>query len=146
MTTLGWPRSRSVMVDTSAFAALVVARDAGHLAATAIHDRVSREGWQLVATNYVLAETHALLLAREGRTVALDGLRGIDRGAAVVRATEEDEQRARAILERYRDTTFTLTDAMSFAVMERLGIGQAFTFDRHFARYGVALLEPSPPR
>jgi len=144
MTTQGWPRSRLVMVDTSAFAALVVARDAGHQAAVAIHDRLGREGWQLVTTNYVLAETHALLLAREGRDVALDGLRGIDRGAAVVRAAEEDEQRARSILERYRDKTFTLTDAISFAVMERLGIGFAFTFDRHFAQYGFALLEPSP--
>jgi predicted nucleic acid-binding protein len=35
-----------------------------------------------------------------------------------------------------------LTDAISFAVMERPGIGHAFAFDRHFAQYGVALLDP----
>jgi len=33
-----------------------------------------------------------------------------------------------------------LTDAMSFAVMERLGITQVFTFNRNFAQYGVTAL------
>ena len=30
----------------------------------------------------------------------------------------------------------------SFAVMERLRIGEAFTFDRHFAQYGFVMLGP----
>jgi predicted nucleic acid-binding protein len=37
-----------------------------------------------------------------------------------------------------------MCDAVSFAVMERLGISAAFTFDAHFAQYGWSVLdEPS---
>ena len=35
-----------------------------------------------------------------------------------------------------------MTDAISFAVMERLHITRAFTFDRHFAQYGFTVLSP----
>lgn len=70
----------------------------------------------------------------------------IDAGStrAIIRAEEEDEGRARAIIRQYVDKDFSLTDAISFAVMERLGIGHAFAFDRHFAQYGVALLSSRP--
>lgn len=40
---------------------------------------------------------------------------------------------------RYRQFT---TDAISFVVMERLGITRAFTFDRHFEQYGFTVLTP----
>jgi predicted nucleic acid-binding protein len=38
------------------------------------------------------------------------------------------------------DKDFTLTDATSFAVMERLGITYAFTFDHPFTQYGFIAL------
>ncbi len=37
---------------------------------------------------------------------------------------------------------FSLTDATSFALMERLGVRFAFTFDRNFAQYGLTALAP----
>ncbi len=40
------------------------------------------------------------------------------------------------------DKRFSYTDASSFAVMERLGIGTAFGFDRDFAQYGFRLIGP----
>jgi len=39
-------------------------------------------------------------------------------------------------LERYADKDFSLTDAISFAVMEWLGISVALSLDRHFVEYG----------
>ena len=41
---------------------------------------------------------------------------------------------------QYDDKNFTLTDATSFAVMERLGMTEGFTFDRNFAQYGFTIL------
>ena len=70
----------------------------------------------------------------------------IDRSAAtIVRVKWADEQRAREIIFSQTDKNYTLTDATSFAVMERFGIGSAFTFDRHFAQYGFAVLGPEEP-
>lgn len=37
-----------------------------------------------------------------------------------------------ARLEQFADTPLSLTDAISFEVMDRLGLKQAFTFDRDF--------------
>ena len=51
-----------------------------------------------------------------------------------------DEKRAKEIIARYKDKTFSYTDATSFALMERLGLEAAFAFDAHFRQYGFSLL------
>jgi predicted nucleic acid-binding protein len=43
---------------------------------------------------------------------------------------------------QYGDKDFSFTDAISFGVMERLGIHVAFTFDRHFRQYGFIPATP----
>lgn len=133
-----------VFADTSAYAALVDRTDVDHQDAVKIRARLITERWRVYTTNFVVAETHALLLTRHDRSVAARALRDIEQsaGTTVVRAEEQDEQRARQIIDLYQDKDFSLTDAISFAVMERLEIGYAFTFDRHFAQYGFALLTP----
>ena len=49
------------------------------------------------------------------------------------------ESSAIELLKRYYDKSFSLTDATSFIVMERLGIKTAIAFDQHFAQYGFNL-------
>jgi uncharacterized protein len=132
---------RAVFVDTSAFVALFADRDGRHGDAQIVQAQLIHDRRQLVTTNFVLAEVHALLLARVGRGLALRSLLGIDRSATVVaRAGEDDERRAREILVRYADKGFTLVGATSFAVMERLAMTDAFTFDRHFAQFGFQVM------
>ena len=58
----------------------------------------------------------------------------------IVRARASDEERAERILFRYTDKDFSFADAISFAVMERLGIQLAFTFDHHFEQYGFTIV------
>lgn len=58
----------------------------------------------------------------------------------IVRVGLEDEKRARDIISRYDDKEFSLTDATSSAVMERLGISSAFAFDQHFTQYGLSVV------
>jgi uncharacterized protein len=135
-------RRRWALVDTSAYFATIDAGERHHAAAVAIANRLSSERWRLFTTNFVLAETHALFLTRVNRAVAATVLSEIDNSpTTIVRVTAADEQRARAIISRYQDKDFSLTDAISFAVMERLGIGWAFTFDRNFAQYGWDILD-----
>lgn len=137
------PSARRVMIDTAGYFGLADPRDQSHVAAVSIAGRLARERWLPITTNFILAETHALLLARRGRDLALRILSEIDQSATVVvRASASDEQRAREIIRRYQDKDFSLTDAISFAVMERLGLGYAFSFDQHYAQYGFALLQP----
>jgi predicted nucleic acid-binding protein len=127
-----------VFVDTSGFYAALNRRDAHHRDAARLLEQARREHWFLFTTNFVLAESHALVLARLGRTRAWDFLQAAVTGSTnVIRAAEEDEQRARAIIEQYQDKDFSYCDAVSFAVMERLDMQEAIAFDDHFRQYGA---------
>jgi predicted nucleic acid-binding protein len=132
-----------VFVDTSAFFALSFMRDSSHRDALLIRDWLIAEHAVLFTTNFILAETHALALSRINRDSALRILQEIDRSSVtVIRADTNDEQQARAILLRYTDKDFSLTDAISFSVISRLQIDSAFSFDTDFAQYGVSVLQP----
>ena len=50
------------------------------------------------------------------------------------------EESLRRWLERFSDQRFSLTDAVSFEIMRRERIGQAFAFDQHFLTAGFELL------
>lgn len=139
-------RERRAFVDTSAFHALTDSRDMHHTDANTLRARLIDEQWRLFTTNLVLAETHALVLARLGRSTALRVLQAIDSSnTTIVRVSTQDERRAREILVQFQDKDFSLTDAISFAVIERLRIPFAFAFDRHFLQYGLTVLTSSQP-
>ena len=127
-------------VDTSAIVALFVDREEHHLQARQVLQELGTLGTVLLTTNLVAAETHAFVLSRAGRTTARTALRRVDAQFEILRVTEGDEQAGRAILDRYADKDFSLTDAISFAVMDRLKLRTAFAFDRHFAQYGLDVL------
>ncbi len=143
------PRSladRRVLVDSAAYFAITAEKSSDHAVAAAVMASVAAQHRHLVTTNFIVAETHALVLRRLGRNVAARTLERLYAGnTAIVRVKKADEQRAREIIAIYDDKDFTLTDATSFAVMERLGISTAFTFDRHFAQYGFAVLGLDEP-
>lgn len=138
--------SYRAFIDTGAYFALAAARDRRHQEAAAINTRLTDEHWRLFTTNFILAETHALLLARAGRSLARKVLSELRASAAttIIRITPSDELEAWGIIDRYDDKNFSFTDATSFVIMERLGVHDAFTFDRNFAQYGFIEL-PSPP-
>src|SRR5215216_3703071 len=135
---------RGVFIDTGAFGAFSIEGDANFHAASNIGDAIVAANLITVTTNFIVAETHALVLSRNGRAAALAALDHIDRSTThIERITAADEVHARSILEQYDDKTYSYTDATSFAVMERLHVTDVFTFDRHFAQYGFSPLKPS---
>jgi predicted nucleic acid-binding protein len=142
------PRRRLVQypplafIDTGAFYALMDSGDPNHRPALSIKQALDRARTRLVLTNFIRAETQALLLNRLGHHVAqrfLADLRQV-RPDTLIRVSDTDEEQALALIERYQDKNFTIVDATSFVVMERLRITHAFTFDRNFAQYGFPCL------
>jgi predicted nucleic acid-binding protein len=144
MTTLprfhpGW-----VFVDTSAYYGVAAENDQNHRAATAILARLEQERVRLFTTLYVLAEVHALVVTRRRNPrEALALLTSIESGTTtIVPVTTTDQTHARTLLAQQPDKLYSLTDALSFIVMERLGIARAFTFDRNFVQHGFHLATP----
>jgi predicted nucleic acid-binding protein len=126
------------MVDTGAWYAVCDASDTNHQRAKAFYEKVAGE-IPLVTTDAILVETWTLLAARLGRPAAItfwETLRAA--GVPVIPLQEADIEVAWQIITAFPDQTYSFTDATTFAVMERLGIEQVFTFDRHFLiyRYG----------
>lgn len=134
------PRSiaeRRVFIDTSAFLALIDGDDRYHEQASVALRRLERGRYRLVTTKYVIVETQAAILSAVGPAVARAFLRSALRSATDVLPTEpSDEERAEQILFSYIDKRYSLCDAISFAVMERLHIRLAFAFDEHFRQHG----------
>jgi len=134
--------SVELFVDTSAWYPLADARHPDHEAlAAALRARVAA-GTRVVTTNLVVAETHALLLRRLGREVALRFVREI-RGEPLVVETSTPELEVRAAeewLARYDDKDLSLTDAVSFTVMKDRGLEEALTLDPHFAAAGFTVV------
>ena len=124
-----------ILVDTSAVFALVDSSDHWHTAAKAELDNLRSARSEPVLTNFIVAECHALLLARLGSQLARNWL--TNNAWTVQRITAEDEDKAISIIMQYTDKTFSYADATSFALMERLDIRKAFAFDPHFRQYGL---------
>lgn len=124
-----------VLVDSGAVLALLNRNDRWHSQAVAVLQELTADKAILAMTNFLVAETHALVLARLGRELAREWLLTFDWN--VLRVSPEDERHARSIIENYRDKDFSFTDATSFALMQRYGIKVAFTFDRHFRQFGL---------
>lgn len=127
-------------MDTSAWYPLSDLSHPDHERVAAVLRTRVREGVAVVTTNLVVAETHALLLRRGGRQVALAFLEAIRQPPNRIEYTTP-EREAAAIdrwLRRFADQRFSLADAVSFTVMRELGIDEALTLDRHFQTAGFA--------
>ena len=134
-------RQRRVFVDTSAYLALLDREDSHHAEAAAILTWLADHRFRQFTTNILVIETHALLLSSLGHSRARRFLEDIPKSnTVIVRASFRDEERAKAILFKYTDKDFSFADAISFTIMERLGVSLAFTFDRHFAQYGLTMV------
>lgn len=90
----------------------------------------------LVLTDHVLVETMLLVARRAGWVVAERLWHGLRGGIARIEVTTAaDLEVAASIGERFADQEFSLVDRTSFAVMHRLGISRAASFDKDFAVY-----------
>jgi predicted nucleic acid-binding protein len=137
---------RQVFVDTGAFFALLVREDEMHPIALEIFREASKEKWRLVTTNIVVFETYSLILERShgGRNKALFFLDYLNKTyLRIERASLEDEKNAISLVWRHKDKKYSLCDALSFVVMERLQIREAIAFDKHFREYGKFIVNPS---
>ena len=126
--------TRSVLWDSSAILALIDADDADHARARVVARDIASERRPSFITNYIEAETHALLVRKLGRAMAREWL--LTGGLTVVPALAAEEQHAREILARHTEKYWTLCDAISFAVLDARRVTRAFTFDHHFRQYG----------
>lgn len=125
----------SLFVDTSAWYAAADSGDRSNARAIEILSR----GDRLVTSDHVLVETWTLIRYRLGRESAERFFEGLRAGVAILESvTLADLESAWTIGRDFPDQDFSIVDRTSFAMMQRLGILTAASFDDDFAvfRFG----------
>lgn len=128
-------------VDTSGWYAWMVPDDPDHSAMVAWW---AANTDPLLTSDYVIDETLTLLRSRghgpravKFGTAAFGGLLG-----QVHRVTEADVADAWDTFHRFADKDWSFTDCTSRAVMLRLNVARAVSFDRHFRQFGTVAVLP----
>jgi len=134
--------ARELFVDSSAWITLADEADQYHDTAREAYSDLLRGYQRLVTTNLVVAETHITLRRGLGSQAALAFLESIEGSIRIekVYSTPQLEKAAAALLRQYRDHDFSLTDAVTFALMSEREISQAFAFEHHFITAGISLV------
>lgn len=130
-----------MIIDTSGWFCLFDDKDWRHADALSIY----QENRRRVTHSYVLSELVGLATSK-WRTLSkilsyVDDIL-IDENVSIIWVDEEITLQAIALLRARPDKAWSLCDAVSFLLMEELGITEAFTTDHHFEQAGfIKLLE-----
>jgi predicted nucleic acid-binding protein len=133
-----------IFIDTAGFLAIENRRDAHHERALAFRDASLDAGQTFVTSDYVLDESYTLIRLRVGHAVAVQFGEDVraSRLLRVDHVTPEIVEAGWRIFKAFADKEFSFTDCTSFALMERMHIRTAFTFDEHFRQYGQFVVRP----
>lgn len=130
---------REVFADTFYFVALLSPSDQAYQSARAA---TANQHARLVTTAWVLTELANMLGKRESRAGFLHTLRVLqsDRTAVIVGPEQRWFDAGIELYAARPDKDWSLTDCISFVVMQDRGIVEALTGDRHFEQAGFQAL------
>ena len=132
----------SLFLDTSYLIAVESADDQHHKTASAHWRGLLKSSPRLVTSSYVLVEVVTLLNNRRSHSKAVELGNNLlsSRLFNVVHVNEELFYEAWRYFQKYKDKRYSLTDCVSFVLMDRLEIEEALTYDKHFAQAGFRKL------
>lgn len=129
-----------LLADSSALLALYLADDRNHRAAVDFLRETPRA--RLVLSEMILGEVATRLAARAGARRGAEVARALlaSRRYEVLFVDRELLSDATAIMEKFADKRLSLTDCTSMALMRRIGLQAAFTFDSDFRDCGFGMV------
>jgi predicted nucleic acid-binding protein len=127
-----------VFVDSGAWIALALSRDPLHTRAREQWDMLQSAASKLHTSVPVIIETFTFLDRNATRNVALTWKESLDRlsGLKIHVCDLRDLEHSWDYFRRADLHKLSAVDATSFAIMRRIGIRIAYTFDHHFAIVG----------
>jgi predicted nucleic acid-binding protein len=129
-----------VFLDTVGMVAVWDDTDQWHLAARAAYQALLAENRRLVTTSFVLCECGNTAARRPYRADVSELRRYLIREQLLVDPTPEEVEDAWADYDRGSAGEAGIVDYLSFRVMRRLGLTEAFTNDQHFQAAGFTTL------
>lgn len=129
-----------VFLDTVGLIAVWDNTDQWHAAAHAAYRGLLAEGRRLMTTNLVLCECGNAAARRPYRTNVNELRKLLIQEQILVEPTPEQWEEAWAAYDRGESGDAGIVDHLSFLVMRRLGMTEAFTNDCHFQAAGFTTL------
>jgi predicted nucleic acid-binding protein len=132
---------RWILADSSALVGLFLEGDEWHEPARRALEDLRRERLRMLTTTDVFDEVVTSLRKWAGHERAVQA-GDILRRSALVRVVPVDQEVREEGWKRFvklKHPALSLTDCTSFAVMDRFGIAEAFTFDEDFRKAGYAI-------
>ena len=131
---------RDLFVDSFYYIALINPRDNHHERARTLAPQIA--GCRFWTTDLVLVEVANALSTQRLRPHAAAYLRTVEQSSdtTIIRLTPNLFERALTLYEEHHDKTWSLTDCLSFVVMQDNDISEALTGDHHFTQAGFSSL------
>lgn len=124
-----------VFADTSFFAAMLNPKDQFHRAASVF---AVTSDVETVTTHHVLLELGSMFSRGHRRALFVEFVKSLKASPddVVIPATDGLFESGLELFESRPDKDWSLTDCISFVVMNRLGITKALSMDHHFEQAG----------
>jgi predicted nucleic acid-binding protein len=130
----------TVFLDTVGLLAVWDVDDHWHAAAEVAYQEIMSRRCTVVTSTFVLMECGNAASRRTYRSDVCDLRRALEQRGHLVVPTQDDCERAWQAYERGEAGQAGIVDHVSFIVMRRLGLTEAFTNDRHFQAAGFTTL------
>jgi len=136
--------ARRYFIDSSAFIAVIDKDDQNHLSAISFFRYlIIEKSLKLITSNLVIAESYTRILYRTYFDSARRFLEMIySSDIQIIYSDAKIEQATEEILYKYSNLKLSYTDAVSFSIMRKNKIENAFTFDKHFQSVGMKIFPP----
>jgi predicted nucleic acid-binding protein len=130
----------TVFIDTSYLLALELSNDQNHAVSLRHWQGIIKALPHLVTTSYVFDEVVTFFNSRGHHSKAVQTGNKLLRSPSVqlVHVDENLFHEGWRYFVQYQDKDYSLTDCLSFVVMQRFGITTAYTFDQYFLQAGFA--------
>ena len=133
---------KKVFVDTAAWLALINIDDIWHQQAKQIRLELVKQNYIFITTEFILLEVGDALCSQGLRKNTANFLNNIYqlKSTRIVTLSQDLLQLGLSLYEQRLDKDWGLTDCISFVVMQREQIQEAFTSDKHFEQAGFIRL------
>ena len=103
-----------------------------------IMDKLLKKKCTFITSNLIVHETTMLLERKVSRKEAIKFLKVVlkDPDIEIIHADEDIELEGYKTYQKYKDHDYSITDCVSFSIMNKIEITRCFTFDNHFLAMG----------
>ena len=124
---------KAAMLDTGPLVSLYDSKDKRGSIIDGILKAIQKNNYPIYVSIVTIAETHKRILYDVGYVRASEFLTTITSGEVnIIEIYEADINDAASIIKRYNDQDIPFADAITMAIMKRVGIRKVLSYDRHF--------------